>query len=297
MPKYTHKNLEVYLKQDAKQIKKINSQLKLSNVLNLLSKLLGYKNFNELQKRDLDTKTILLISIEYYELKSLLNKYKNFVEAELIKNKSEPNIGYYFVSKLEYLRDVTKMYSDISDDPLLPEKYIDFTDNKTAIIFDNENFIKIINFHIKTKSKNQIDKISCNLSSENFLLIVDLMSHFNIKNFQKEIVQWTELNFLLDSLTKINDKKLKLRLNSYIDSIDCFEQPLKKYQNHQRIFSSFINLMLHPFFNINESKYIFKFKHIENNYTDNEFKQYKKIWLIFNKDYFYNRWFEFIARN
>jgi hypothetical protein len=106
MPKYTHQKLEVYLKQDAKIIKNRNSQLKLANILNSLSTLFGYKNFNDLQKRDLDKTTIPLISLKYSDLNSLLSKYKNFIEKELIN--SDSNIGYFFCSKLYYLKNISK---------------------------------------------------------------------------------------------------------------------------------------------------------------------------------------------
>jgi hypothetical protein len=293
MPKYTHEKLDVYLKQDAKKIKNRNSQLKLSNILNSLSTLFGYKNFNELKKRSSDKTTILLVSLKYSDLVSVLSKYRSFVENEIIKD--DPKTGYFFYSKLEYLKSITKFIYETSTDSLLLDKYIDFTDTKNSLSFDNENFIKFIIFYIKSNSKNQVNKAACNISKEHFLLIVDVMKYFKVKNFQKEVLKWSELNLLTEMSCHINDSSLNLRLTAYFKSINNIDNPMDKYQNHQRIFNSLINLMFNPLFNINESKNVLEFEHMLNKFKNNKFKKYKKIVLLFNEDYHKKHWFEFLA--
>lgn len=178
----------------------------------------------------------------------------------------------------------------------MPEKYIDFTDTKNSLSFNNENFIKFITFYIETSSKNKINNATSKISKEHFLLIIDTMKYFKVKNFQKEIIKWSDLSLLLEIQKNINDNNLKSRISSYFKSINVIKEPMIKYQNHQYIFNSLINLMFNPLFNINNSDNILEFEHMVNGFKDQKFKKYKKICVLFHEDYSRNHWFEFIAK-
>lgn len=242
MSKYIYKNIDSFLKRDSKFIKTINPKLKETKILNTLSNILGWKNYNELQENIENKKYNKIFDIselKYEELKNLKEYYfheiyKNFpIERE-----------YYFNDPYQIMNG--RIFKIVNKKSVTFEKEknncltIDFSENKTFIKFKNyqtELFIDIL-----------LNKMHQLISGIDSMWVVRQLTYIQsfvkaIKNdvrnldFQTEIMNMLSFNYLLDYtkdyLSVEGNKKENLyRLINYIRTIPGFSNNQEEISPH-----------------------------------------------------------------
>jgi hypothetical protein len=245
MPKYTHYKLDVFVKKDAKRIKKENPELKITTIQNTLSTFLGYRNFQELLKRDLNKETIEISGLLHQKHYDLCLEYTNNV-------KNKYSLSYYFTN-LETSLPTLKVIAENSTHFISDEIIIDFTEYKKVLKLTNDNFLNILNFYIDEQVRNKSDNNILIILRKHIDLTFELMKHNGIINFQDEyqnengFQKWFYF-FLsdneIDGRYSISDVNLKNRVKELIT--------LTKKSNYisNVLMYDLIEIIESPFFNM-----------------------------------------------
>lgn len=230
MPKYTNGKLEYYLKKDSKIIKKNNKYLKNSNILNYLSTLLGYKNYQEVTKNN-DLSLIEISDLTEQEIFNFVSEYENSVV-------NKENITS-FSSSLHSIKPVKTLNIVRYGLDNKPHKKLKTYDLSNAILkLNNHDYSSIIHHYIYILWKD--DKETQFLIHDLFNLILDIMKVEGKNIIQKEIH-----NHLSPEELKISHNKMQ-----NIELEDRIENIFWKKENLNILFSQFKNIIKHPYLDL-----------------------------------------------
>lgn len=246
MPKYTNSNLELYLKKDSKRIKKENPSLKNAVILNELSTFLGYKSYNDLQKRDNNKNLINLVDMKYNDLKSMVSEY--------IKSIEERYRISCFYSSLEDFKNIMKNICENSNGKINKDKFYDFVSYELAIKFTNAEYVGVVSHFLDFKEKYDEDVDIWKKSRIYFHLIIDIMNFFRVEDFQANFNKWNHLDLLIEKLPNITDNRLRLLLSGYLDDVGYYNEDKNEYESHHYKSHFLIHLINHPYFILKENK-------------------------------------------
>lgn len=185
---YIKNNLVNIIKDDSKKIKNLNKTLKLTKIMNELSTIFGFRNFNDLKKtieknnykKNINFKNLDdLFDEEFRDLKS---KYYNYISFELLP-KFENIVLHYQIFSKSKIEDIN-INKEITNDIFSKNKNDDF-----KIDLTNENVV----FKISELEKDEI-KYYCKIENIKFEGFSNLMSDNNgislknIKNIDKKVI-------------------------------------------------------------------------------------------------------------
>lgn len=268
MPKYSHYKLDVFLKKDAKVIKKQNKKILNSQILNKLSTFLGYKNYQEVTKRENNNCLLELIELNYDDFKSIISNYIHLVEKEFDMDSFNTHIN-----------DLNKNYHKLIIENQNPdsneEKIIDFSKNNIGIIFDNKRFSEVLKLYfvnLHKKDKNKIDEAIKNLD-----LIFNIMTFFKVSSFQNEIKKYLDIEYLLERHDNITENYLRLKVASYFDDIGVYQKDVDYVFNHNDKYQELFEILSYSYFNLKNNLHNI-------DYIDLFSDKYNKIIAIFKSD-------------
>jgi hypothetical protein len=235
--------MDLYLKSDARKIKKIHKNLKTSDILNILSKILGWRHFNELQinisnlnnimfntriERELnitniDSYTVIelgKIKLEYFfKINEIFKKncitQDDFTASEIQEYKSKYDL-YKILGGAFYNHKNTKKVTlkEGSGEELL----ISFVDDQSLIKLSNTEVERMIDFIFKQYKNENLygDGMWIGRSSIAFYTFLNVLKDSNEDNWQKKINSFYSFEKLVNYWKKLDPSKGKNALGNYI---------------------------------------------------------------------------------
>jgi hypothetical protein len=243
MSKYIHSKMDLYLKSDARKIKKVHNHLKTADILNILSMILGWRHFNELQKNisnlnnpmfntrmesalgitNIDSYTVIelgKIKLEFFFKINEIFKLnciteENFTNSEIKEYKSKYDL-YKILTGAFYNHKNTKRITlkEGSGEELL----ISFVDDSSLIKLSNAEIEKMIDFIFKKYSLDGLggEGMWIGRSSVAFNSFISALKDSNEENWQKKINLFYSFEKLVNYWKNLAPSKGKNILGNYI---------------------------------------------------------------------------------
>lgn len=271
MSKYIHPKLDHFLKMDARLIKARNPKLKKTEILNSLSKLFGWRHYNELinnlNKEAFSKELIDISKMEFDDLNSIKNNYFTQIYSLFPLDEIEEIYDPCNILKNPFYNLIYDPYN-ILKNPFYnlknQKKYVinKGLGNKLMInLCSDEIYIDLENKDVEDLIEFIIERNSISSSmwlSRSKIYISNLMTAFKndtrTLNFQEEFIKCHSLNYLIDyfkSAEATTEKKYLSGLENYIMMIPgyCKEDDIiHEESNLQHLFLVMIFFMFNKGF-------------------------------------------------